>query len=566
MRQFDEVDHNKKLAELHRKEEEELIRVLAGKYGHQYINLHGVAINTDALRLVDENRAHVAEIALFEKINRKIRAAIRNPNNKETQNVVADLADRGFELEIFMVSTASLEHAWARYEDIKRATASQKGVLDIEAEAVARFAASIQSTKDIAAGVATISKNKSARKVSETLEVILGGALALGASDIHLEPEEAMVRVRVRLDGVLVDVADIPRETYELLRSRLKLLSGLKLNVTNRAQDGRFTIDVGEKALEIRSSVIPGAYGESVVMRVLDPSTISLSMDELGINPALFAVIDEELRRPTGMILTTGPTGSGKTTSLYAFLQKIHQPEIKVVTLEDPIEYHLEGIVQTQVGGDYDFASGLRAILRQDPDVIMVGEIRDRDVAETAVHAALTGHLVLSTLHTNSAVGTFPRLVDLGIDARMIGSALNLALAQRLVRKLCSHCKRERAATHEEETLIRSFLENVLGAPDTSSTLTLFEAAGCDRCAGTGYQGRIGIYEGIRVDSTVERAIIEDLREDSILAAAAHQKIPNMQQDGLIKVLQGLTSLTELERVIDLHGEKGVLRAPKNGA
>jgi type IV pilus assembly protein PilB len=563
MPQFDEAEQNKKLGVLHRKEEEELIAMLAGKYGHQYINLNGITINTDALRLIDENKAHGAEIALFEKRDKNVRVAIRNPNNTETQKVLAELADRGLTPEIFMVSTASLEHAWKRYEDIKRATANQKGVVDIASDEVARLAGSIAAASDVSREIARIAKEKGLRKISEILEVILGGALALHASDIHLEPEEAAVRLRLRIDGVLVDVTNIPTEVYGLIRSRLKLLSGLKLNITDRSQDGRFTIDVGEKALEIRSSVIPGGYGESIVMRILDPSTIGLSMEELGINPTLFALLEEELRRPNGMILTTGPTGSGKTTSLYAFLRRIHQPEIKIVTLEDPIEYHLEGIVQTQVGSEYTFASGLRAILRQDPDVIMVGEIRDHEVAETAVNAALTGHLVLSTLHTNSAAASFPRLIDLGVDPRLIGSSINLILAQRLVRRLCQECKAAREPTDKEKELLHSFLANIPNATDFSKPL-VYDAVGCPKCGSNGFAGRIGIYEGIRVDSVVESAVIDNPREDNILKAAAPQHVPNMQQDGLIKVLAGLTSISELGRIVDLYGEKGVRHSDDN--
>lgn len=560
MPRFDETEQQKRLDALRRKDEEELIRVLSGKYGHQYINLRGISIDTDALGLVDEARAHAAEVAVFDKLNKRLRVAIRNPNNAETKTVLRKLGESGYELEIFMASTASLEHAWSRYQDVKKATSSEKGVLDIAADEVEQFVQTIATTGDIATAIETIAQSGSARAVTETLEAILGGALALGASDVHLEPEDTLVRVRVRIDGVLTDVSDIQSELFARLRSRIKLLSGLKLNVVDRAQDGRFTIDAAHKELEIRTSIIPGAFGESVVMRILDPSTIKISMEDLGINQRLFDVLEEELRRPNGMIVTTGPTGSGKTTSLYAFLKRTHRPEIKVVTLEDPIEYHLDGIVQTQVGGEYTFATGLRAILRQDPDIIMVGEIRDRDVAESAVHAALTGHLVFSTLHTNSAVGAFPRLMDLGVDSRLMGSALNLVIAQRLARRLCTACRKERTATLEEADMIRSFLGGMPDAPDTSGEITLYDAVGCDACNHTGYRGRIGLYEGIRVDSAVETAVIEDPREDNILAAAVAQKIPSMQQDGLIKALAGITSIDELTRVIDLYGSKGVRR------
>ncbi len=243
--------------------------------------------------------------------------------------------------------------------------------------------------------------------------------------------------MRFRLDGQLTDVFSLDEHAYHLFNSRIKVLSGLKLNVTNRAQDGRFSVQMNNKEIEIRVSMIPGNYGESVVMRLLDPASIEHTLDSMGMHPKLLARLREEIKRPNGMLLTTGPTGSGKTTTLYAFLQEIYSPEIKIITIEDPIEYHLTGIVQTQTNDkDYTFALGLRSILRQDPDVIMVGEIRDGDVAETAVQAALTGHFVFSTLHTNNAAGTFPRLADMGIDPKTFPSAVTVAMAQRLVRTL----------------------------------------------------------------------------------------------------------------------------------
>ena len=558
MPKFDDTKHEKRLEELYHKEEEELMRALSGKYGHQYMNLNGVSIDTDALKIVDEAQSREAELALFAKNNKKLRVAVRNPNKKEAQDVIASLNSRGYETELFIVSTQSLEHAWARYQDIKRAAASQKGVFDIEADAVAHLSETIQTNDDVKNAIEQVASKKGTREVSETLEVILGGALALRASDVHIEPEESTVRLRFRLDGVLSDVTDIKRETYKLLRSRVKLLSGLKINITDRAQDGRFTIDIDHKNLEIRSSVIPGTYGESIVMRVLDPSTIILEMEKLGINPKLFEIIKKEISRPNGMIVTTGPTGSGKTTSLYAFLRRIHTPGIKIVTLEDPVEYHLEGIVQTQIDKEYTFTSGLRAILRQDPDVIMVGEIRDREVAETAINAALTGHLVFSTLHTNNAVGTFPRLIDLGVDSRMIGNAINLALAQRLIRVLCDDCKEAYTPPKEETDVITSVLKSMDNAPSTDN-LTLYRAVGCEKCSGTGYRGRIGIYEGILVDKAVEDAVISDPRESTILKAAEPQGIPSMQQDGITKLLAGTISFEELGRVIDLYDRRASL-------
>ena len=553
---FDDTKQNEQLKALHAREEEELIRALSQKYGHQYTNLHTAAVNTDALKLVPEDIAREGKLVPFEKINQRLHIAIRNPNNPKAKEVLSGLTEQGFELKIFMTSTASLERAWARYKDLRKTTAVRKGVFDIASDEISEVAHNVKEREDLAKEITKMTQGGT-KNVSEILEVIVGGALALRASDIHIEPEEEVIRLRFRLDGVLFDITDLNQKIYPLMRSRIKLLSGLKLNVNKKAQDGRFTIEVGEKEIEIRSSVIPGGYGESIVMRILDPGTVGLELEELGINNTLFSIIQEELKRPNGMIITTGPTGSGKTTSLYAFLRSIHKPEVKIITLEDPIEYHLDGIVQTQVEKDYTFASGLRSILRQDPDVILVGEIRDQEVAETAVNAALTGHLVFSTLHTNDAVGAFPRLVDLGVDRESLGSALNLVLAQRLVRRLCPECKEAYTPNEEEFTILKPYIKE-------SEFPTLYKPGACEACGDNGYRGRVGIYEGIRVDGTLETAVTEHRSEMEILQTAREQGIPTMQEDGVSKLLQGVTSLPELTRVIDLQNSVVLkLLAPK---
>ncbi|OGG85653.1 hypothetical protein A2392_02315 [Candidatus Kaiserbacteria bacterium RIFOXYB1_FULL_46_14] len=416
---------------------------------------------------------------------------------------------------------------------------------------------SLATMEQVAKHVSEIRTLNPARRVSATLETLFAGALGLGASDIHIEPAPIKVRVRFRLDGVLHDVVELERAVYDRLIARIKLLAGLILNIKNEAQDGRFTFDSSQKVIEVRTSVIPGSSGESAVMRLLDPSVASFNMDQLGLNPIMYKVMTEELKRPNGMIITTGPTGSGKTTALYAFLRQAHTPEVKVITIEDPVEYKVEGIVQTQVEDDYTFASGLRSILRQDPDIIMVGEIRDNEVAETAVHAAQTGHLVFTTLHTNNAAGAFPRLIDLGVDSRMIGSAANIILAQRLVRRLCEKCKRQRPATAEESTLIKRILAGHPSPPANLEQINIFEAVGCEVCGGTGYKGRQGIFEAIKLDPAVEEVVIRDPREHIIVEAARPQGIPLMSEDGMEKVLSGITSLDELERVVDLTKIRG---------
>lgn len=550
MPRFDDTEMSEKLAELRRREEEGLMRALAQKYGHSYANLQGITINTEALRLVSEAVARAAEIAIFDRTANRLSVATRNPAKPETKKALEALSKK-YTLSVFVASLGSLEYAWIRYQDIKQTEASEKGVMAFVEKEIAEVSSRTKTLDDVANRIDALAKSDRAHQVSEILEVILGSAIALHASDVHIEPEESAVRLRFRLDGVLVDVMDIPKALYELLRSRLKLLSGLKLNKSDIAQDGRFTIAHGGAELDIRSSIIPGGFGESIVMRLLDPGSATKSIDDLALNPALRAVIDEEVKRPNGMIVTTGPTGSGKTTALYALLRYIHTPEVKIITLEDPIEYKIEGIVQTQVSQHYHFAEGLRAVLRQDPDVILVGEIRDREVAETALHAAQTGHLVLSTLHTNSAAGAFPRLIDLGIDREMIGGAVNLVLGQRLVRILCSECKKKRNATADEVTLMKNILGDIAPAPQEG--VEIYDAVGCDKCNNTGFRGRIGVFEGIRVTKEVSDVIIDDPRDAVIEAAAKAQHIPTMAQDGVMKVLNGTTSLEELARVVDLQ-------------
>src|SRR3989338_3034454 len=273
----------------------------------------------------------------------------------------------------------------------------------------------LKTLPTVIASIEKLAQGKERFQTSRLLEVFIAGALALDASDIHLEPEEKNIRLRLRLDGVLQELVSLEYDVYKFVVSRVKLISGLKLNVQKEAQDGRFSIKFGETEIEVRTSVIPGSYGETIVLRILNPETISVPLEELGMESKLLAIMERQIKKPNGMILNTGPTGSGKTTTLYAFLKKVKTPEIKIITIEDPIEYHLPGITQKQVdkAKKYTFASGLSAGLRQDPDVIMVGEIRDEETAQTATNAALTGHLVLSTLHTNNASGTIPRLIDL---------------------------------------------------------------------------------------------------------------------------------------------------------
>lgn len=411
---------------------------------------------------------------------------------------------------------------------------------------------------EIKKGVKNISSFKKkieetlSKRVTEILEIILGGGVVLGASDIHIEPEIDQIKLRARIDGVLQDVMFLGQKNYENLLSRIKLLSGVKLNITDRPQDGRFSVLMEGAEIELRVSALPAEYGESIVLRILNPKSL-IKLEALGIRKDLLEVFEKEIKKPTGMIIVTGPTGSGKTTTLYAILKKIHRPEIKTITIEDPIEYHLEGISQTQVNPSkgYDFASGLKSIMRQDPDVILVGEIRDFETAKTALQAALTGHLVLSTLHTNDAAGTVSRLQSLGEKPANIGPAINIAIAQRLTRKVCQKCRKLEKISDQELAKIKKALKNI---PKKTikypKILKIPKAVGCKECNFTGYRGQIGIFEGFLVDPEMEKFILTLPSISALREKAIEKGMITMYQDGLLKILKGITTIEEVERVI----------------
>lgn len=551
---FDEDKQKRKLDQLLHKEEEDLVNMLSAKYGIEYVNLLGTPINTDALRLIHEDVARDAQVTGFAVIDKRIKIAARNPENEKVQAVLADLKAKGYIPELYISSTQSLEKAWKMYKDLSFAYESKAGSLEISNDEIAAIAA---QAKSLPAVIAILEQTMSAKKsyrVSRILETAVAGALSIDASDIHLEPEETYVQLRYRLDGVLQEVTRFDNETYGLILSRIKLISGMKLNIKKDSQDGRFSIRLPIGDIEVRVSILPGAYNESVVMRILNPKSIDVPLESLGINKKLLDILLKEIDRPDGMILTTGPTGSGKTTTLYSFLKKVHNPQIKIVTIEDPIEYHLPGIVQTQVNDKgYNFLEGLRAAVRQDPDVIMVGEIRDNETADIAVNSALTGHLVFSTLHTNDAAGTYPRLIDLGVNSKILTSAIRVAMAQRLVRKLCEFCKKEVPIEGDVQQNIETTLQ---GVEDKSlipaNRSRMWVSVGCEKCNKTGYKGRIGIYEAILTNKKIEDAVEMNPSEREIWAAAAGQGILTMKQDGTLKILEGVTSMSELERVIAL--------------
>ena len=431
-----EAELEKKLSEIQLKRAESDSVALAKKFNLPFSDLKSAPIDNDALVIIDENMARSSGLAIIYKSGNKLTVAITDPENSVTQKTLEALKTKGFIINPVVTSPSVLENILNRYKFAQSQELFEVGAIEIKEEELNKIQDEIKTIGDLKDKVTKISATR-------MLETLIAGALKIGASDIHFEPEAEKTRLRYRFDGVLNDVTFLDKPSYEKVLNRIKVLSKLKLNIHGSPQDGRFTIRQKTVDIEVRVSVLPSEFGETIVMRLLDPRTIKTKLEDLGMRGDLLKLVREQLDRATGAILTTGPTGSGKTTSLYAFVQYLNSSGTKIITIEDPIEYHIKGISQTQVDTKkgYSFAGGLRAIVRQDPDIILVGEIRDEETADIALQAALTGHLVLSTIHTNDAAGTIPRLIDLGIQPQIIAPAINMAMAQRLIRKLCPNCK-----------------------------------------------------------------------------------------------------------------------------
>lgn len=555
MLRFDDINNDERLAKLHQQEEEEFLQIMSEKYGIPYADLSIIPVDTSAVGLIKEVTARAALVAPFAVVGKKLKVALFSPTQANTKEVLVSLAERGYSIEQYLVSHASLEKVWERYKEISGATKSESGVVDISAENMQELIERFTTLASVSSALQNTVTEKSARHISNIFNLILAGAIGIRASDIHIEPAEDSVHIRYRIDGVLHEVATLPNTIYHLFNSRLKLLAGLKLNIGAESQDGRFSIKIKDIEIEIRVSVVPGAYGEGVVMRVLNPESLDITLEDLGMSPRLLEIVDREIKKPHGMILNTGPTGSGKTTTLYAFLKRIYSSEIKMMTIEDPIEYHMKGVSQTQVEDSkgYTFLEGLRSAMRQDPDVIMIGEIRDGETAKVAINASLTGHMVFSTLHTNTAAGAIPRLIDLGVTPKIIGSSLTVTLGQRLARKLCNDCKKESTPNEREQKIINEVARLIEEKVGTKvQTGKVWHAVGCVNCNNTGYRGRVGVFEAVLMNADIEALLGTIPSEREIREVAAKQGILDMREDGIEKILAGITSFEEVERVVDL--------------
>lgn len=393
--------------------------------------------------------------------------------------------------------------------------------------------------------------------ISKVVAVLLRHAVEGNASDIHIEPTKEKIRVRFRLDGILHSSIFLPLRILPAVISRIKILSNLKIDETRIPQDGRFSTKVGGRNIDFRVSTFPTILGEKVAMRILDPEQALVGIKELGISARNFKKIERAFKKPYGMILVSGPTSSGKTTTLYAILRILNKEGVNIMTLEDPIEYYIEGINQSQIKPEigYDFATGLRFMLRQDPDILMVGEIRDEETASLAIHAALTGHLLLSTLHTSNTLGVIPRLIDMGIKPFLIPPTLNLVIAQRLVRKLCGSCRKKIRAKKEVREMILKEIEILSQITkeniETPKPLYIYETVGCKKCNGSGYLGRTGVFEILEMTDQLSEIILKEPSETKIEEEAKRQGMMPMKQDGIFKILEGLTTIEEVLRVAE---------------
>jgi type IV pilus assembly protein PilB len=542
-------DLKEKLAKLHRDGEERAAERLAEKLGLSYVDLAKIPVSLDAVRIIPEAEARDAKIAAIEIKSNRVALATINPEFPATKKAVEGLQEKKYEVKVVVVSPSSMEAAWHFYQFIKPVAETITGKVQITKERIDALRSRLTTIDAVHKEISTLPL----ANVSPValIEIILAGAMGLRASDIHTEAGEKKAKLRFRIDGLLHDIFDdIPLDTYRTFVSRIKLLSEMKLNVRDAAQDGRFTIGLGGKDIEMRVSVIPAEFGETIVMRILDPSATMVTLPQLGLRADNLALVMKKIAQPNGLILNTGPTGSGKTTTLYAFLRTMNDPTMKIITLEDPIEYRIEGVEQTQIDDEagYTFGNGLRAIVRQDPDVILVGEVRDLETADIALEAALTGHLVLSTLHTNDAVGAVPRLINLGVKAVSIGPALSLVIAQRLVRVLCPDCKKAAdvdAATAEK---ITKFLAALPAKVDKKpyDEYKIYVPVGCEKCNGIGYKGRVGVFEFLEGGGDLEKTILKEASEVALREVAARQEMVTMQQDGIMKVLEGRTTFEEV--------------------
>jgi len=544
-----EEKFSKKMKEIDIKSKEEETGAKAATIGLPYIDLSAFPVASEALRVIPEEIARQKKVVCFFFLSDEMRLGCVEYND-EIKEMAYQLGERHHaNTKIYIISENSLEKVSKLYANLPIVKPITKDI-NITDEELDKYKEGVIDFRSLESQFNNVN-------ISDIMTLMIASALKVNSSDIHVEAEEKGIVVRYRIDGILHDVATLPKDQWKKFISRIKLLAALKINITDRPQDGRVTLILSSGSLDVRVSTMPTVHGESVVMRILHSGSKGVTYDELGLRGDAYNHLKKEVERPNGMIITTGPTGSGKTTTLYAILRTLNKPGVKIITLEDPVEIKMEGINQSQVdpSRDYTFAKGLRSILRQDPDICMVGEIRDLETAEIAIQAALTGHLMLSTIHTNSASGAIPRFLSMGVKPFLLAPALNSIIGQRLVRRVCPQCMEEDQLAPEVFDKVVQLFEVLPEAEKKNinmKNLHFYKGKGCEACSGLGYKGRIGIYEIFTMSKEVEQIILSaQVSEYVIQELAVKNGMVTMVQDGLLKALDKITTVEEVFRVTE---------------
>lgn len=509
--------------------EDILGKLIAEYYNVPFIDLSRKIIPLEVLTLLSEEAATSFHIVPFALENNELSVAMEDPADLEAREFIK--RKTGFRLKLFYSPPNGITHAIGQYKRNIKEVFNK-----IINENIAKSSGSGRDAQKMAEDVPVI----------KILDTILEYAVAEGTSDVHFEALENDFLVRFRIDGLLRDIVSLPKSIHAAIVARIKILGLLKIDEHRIPQDGRFKFQMKDSFIALRVSILPTFFGENIVLRILAESARPLSFEELGLTGHNLELLERNIVKPHGMVLVTGPTGSGKTTTLYSVLTILNKAEVKLCTVEDPVEYGIKRVNQTQINptAGLTFAAGLRALLRHDPDIIMVGEIRDQETAEMAVHSALTGHLVLSTLHTNDASGAIPRFIDMGVEGFLLASTINLVIAQRLVRKLCTRC----IVSYTLQPEVAEYFTHLI--PDFNAGATFYKSTGCDECSHKGYKGRIGIFEILEVNEDIRRLIVQRVSGDQIMKAALENGMIPLLKDGIDKASSGLTSIEEVLRVV----------------
>lgn len=509
--------------------EDILGQLIAEHYQVPYINLHHKTAPSELLQLLPEEAATTFKIFPFAKEGSILELAMEDPGDLEAREFVK--RKTGLKLKIYYANSSDLARALGQYK---------RNIKEVFTKIIEE---NIQKNSQTSTSAAAQAVDIPVIKI---LDTILEYAVAEGASDIHCEAMETEFLLRFRIDGVLRDILNLPKRIHPAIVARIKILSQLKIDEHRIPQDGRFKFKIKESFIALRVSILPAFYGENIVMRILPESARPLALEELGLTGHNLELIKSNIKKPHGLILVTGPTGSGKTTTLYSVLTILNTTEVKMCTVEDPVEYGIRRVNQTQINpaAGLTFAVGLRSLLRHDPDIIMVGEIRDQETAEMAIHSALTGHLVLSTLHTNDAASTIPRFLDMGAEGFLVASTINLIIAQRLVRKICTTCIEKYTPSNEMLTYLNKYFSQ------DEIPKVFYKGKGCTECGKKGYKGRIGIYEILEVNESIRQLVIKEASADELNRTALKNGMTPLIKDGMDKASGGITTIEEVLRVV----------------